>query len=109
MPSYAFCDLLLVGIIILHLHAPKLHLHTGWDPDQFTMALMFNSDCIIYYHMHEIFSTSRLFGGPMLGLQHSNLLIQLTKRGLKSIAMLSSFQRGLVTHLLALYGIASWL
>ena len=49
--SHAFYGLKLVCIQILHLHTPKVHLHTWWDPDQYTMVLMLNNDHIIYYYM----------------------------------------------------------
>ena len=53
---------------------PELHLHTWWDPDHFTMALTFNNDHIIYYHMDDmwpvgfgaLFCSSLLFGQVML-------------------------------------------
>ena len=35
---------------------PKLHLHTQWDSDWLTMALVLNNDHIIYYHMDALLS-----------------------------------------------------
>ena len=40
MPIYTFYGMLLVCSQILQLCAPKLHLQTQQDPDQFTMALI---------------------------------------------------------------------
>ena len=43
---------------ILHLCMPKIHLHTLQDCDQFTIALTFRSDHIIYYHIDATWSVA---------------------------------------------------
>ena len=56
--SFASCGLLLLIIQIWYLHMLKFHLLTMQDINWFTMALTFNNDHIIYYHMDATWSTS---------------------------------------------------
>ena len=46
-----FLWLVMVCFQILHVCVPKLHLHTWQDSDNFTKALTFKNDHMIYYHM----------------------------------------------------------
>ena len=64
---YASYGLLMVCFQILHLCIPMLHLHTWWDLDWFTMALAFNNDHTIYYHIYATWSVELVwtyFGHP---------------------------------------------
>ena len=117
-PPFYHCPMLSMAHIYCIFKSVHLQIPNLWTSDQVAMALVFNNDHIVYYHMDSLQSMDLAwpyFTHPDYWLSNVGstpiiyLLILLTKWGLIPIATLTSLMDGQAIHLLALHVITLWL